>query len=73
MSQYLQVRDCSGWLLDCPSPTFYRFRIVHDGSEIAHVPIFTGPGLLGIAPELPMSQFFTGSGLLIMAPGLPVS
>ena len=39
--------------------TFYRFGIVHDGSGIAHVPIFTGLGLLGIAPELPVSQFFT--------------
>jgi hypothetical protein len=57
MSQYLQVRDCSGLLRDCPCPNIYRSGIAPDGSGIACVPIFTGPGLLMMAPGLPTSQF----------------
>jgi len=55
-SQYLQVLDCSGLLQDCPCPSFLQVRDAHNGSGIAHVPIFTGPGLLRMAPGLPVSQ-----------------
>jgi RNA polymerase subunit RPABC4/transcription elongation factor Spt4 len=73
MSQHLQVRDCSGLLRDCPCPNIYRSGIARDCSRIAHVPRFTGPGLLGIAPGLRIAcvPIFTGPGLAGIAPGLP--
>ena len=56
MSQFLQVRDCSGLVRDCKCPNFCRSGIARDGSGIASVPIFAGPGLPGIAPGSQMSQ-----------------
>jgi hypothetical protein len=42
---------------DCQCPNICRSGIAHDGSGIAHVPIFVGPGSLMMAPGSPMSQY----------------
>jgi len=64
MAPVLRVSLCfpiSGLLImalqDCPYPKFYRSGIARDCSGIANVPIFVCPGLLGIAPGSPMSQY----------------
>ena len=49
-SQFLWVWDCSGLGRDCQDPNFCESRIGRDWSGIARIPVFVGPGLLGVGP-----------------------